>query len=348
MNNTVDSIVHFLVPEGIDDPAAPSGGNLYDRKVIAGLGALGFRVHEHSDPSALEDLPDGATAVIDGLIASAIPELLAPQANRLNLVILVHMPFGDDDESLLAPERRAFTTASAIVTTSEWSRARLLELYRLDPQRVRVAAPGVDPASPTAPHPDGSRLLCVAAVAPHKGHDILIDALAALGDDPRWTCTCVGSLTRDPGFAARIALRAKESELDDRISFPGPRVGADLAAAYASADLLVVPSRGETYGMVVTEALARGVPVIASAAKGLPEALGRAPDGRLPGVLVPPEDPAALALALRNWLRDSQLRTRLRRCALDRRATLASWDTTARRLANVLSDPLSDDLGGSA
>jgi len=348
VNRTVNPIVHVVVPEGIDDPAAPSGGNVYDRKVIAGLVALGFRVQEHTNPSVLEDLPDGATVVIDGLIASAVPELLAPQANRLNLVILVHMPFGDDDESLRGPERRAFMAASAIVTTSEWSRDRLLELYRLPPDRVHVAAPGVDAASPTLPSPDGSRLLCVAAVAPHKGHDILIDALIALEGDLRWTCACVGSLTRDPGFAARIALRAKDSGLDDRISFPGPLVGADLAAAYASADLLVVPSRGETYGMVVTEALAAGVPVIASAAKGLPEALGRAPDGRLPGMLVPPEDPAALALALRYWLRDPQLRTRLHSCALDRRATLTGWDATAKRLADVLATLLSEDVGGPA
>jgi glycosyltransferase involved in cell wall biosynthesis len=96
--------------------------------------------------------------------------------------------------------------------------------------------------------------------------------------------------------------------------------------------------------MVVTEALARGIPVIASAAKGLPEALGRAPDGRLPGILVPSGDAPALAVALRRWLQDQPLRARLRQSALDRRATLTGWDTTARSLAAVLSD----EIGGQA
>ncbi|HZM76659.1 MAG TPA: glycosyltransferase family 4 protein [Candidatus Limnocylindrales bacterium] len=328
--------LHFIVPEGVDDPAGPSGGNVYDRQVIRSLAAVGHRIQEHTTTDALEYVPANATVLVDGLIASAIPELLARQAKRLNLVILVHMLFGDDDPSLRPAEAQAFRTATAIVTTSEWSRARLLELYRPLAARVFVAAPGVEPASPTVPNPDGSRLLCVAAVAPHKGHDILIDALTLL-EELAWTCTCAGSLSRDPAFAARIALRTKESGLENRIAFPGPRVGADLAATYASADLLVVPSRGETYGMVVTEALARGIPVVASAAKGLPEALGRAPDGRLPGILVPPEDPAALAIALRRWLHDPQSRARLHRSALDRRATLTGWDTTAKRLAETFA-----------
>ncbi len=146
-------------------------------------------------------------------------------------------------------------------------------------ERVHVAEPGVEPASPTTPSPDGSRLLCVAAVAPHKGHDILIEALAELAD-LTWTCVCAGSLDRDPGFAARIALRAKESGLDDRITFAGARTGADLDSAYASADLLVVPSRGESYGMVVTEALARGIPVVALGGPG--PARGAGPGPRRP------------------------------------------------------------------
>jgi glycosyltransferase involved in cell wall biosynthesis len=335
--------LHVIVPDGVDDPGAPSGGNVYDRRVMDGLAALGLRVHEHTTAEALKTLPDGASVLVDGLIASAVPHLLAPQAHRVNLVILVHMLFGDDDPALRPAEGQAFRTAATIVTTSQWCRDRLLELYRLPADRVHVAAPGVEPAAAATPSPGGTRLLCVAAVAPHKGHDILVDALAGLAD-LAWTCTCAGSVARDPVFAARIALRAKESGLDDRITFLGPRVGADLDAAYASADLLVVPSRGESYGMVVTEALARGIPVVATAAKGLPEALGRAPNGRLPGILVPPEDPAVLAVALRQWLRDAPLRGRLRQSALDRRATLDGWEVTARRLAGVLSD----GIGGPA
>ena len=103
----------------------------------------------------------------------------------------------------------------------------------------------------------------------------------------------------------------------------GPLTGAALDAAYAAADLLVVPSRAETYGMVVTEALARGIPVLASDAGGLPETLGRDPDGRVPGVVVPSGDAAALAAALRGWLIDSGLRAELRQARARARAHAA-------------------------
>ena len=120
-------------------------------------------------------------------------------------------------------------------------------------------------------------------------------------------------------------------------AFSGLRIGDDLARAYAAADVLVLASRAETYGMVVTEALARGLPVIATAVGGLPEALGRTDDGRRPGLLVPPEDSAALAAALRGWLVDADLRQRLREAARERRSTLSGWDAPTDRIARVLT-----------
>ena len=110
----------------------------------------------------------------------------------------------------------------------------------------------------------------------------------------------------------RVREHARGHRIADRVTLVGARSGAALAASYAAADLLVLPSRGETYGMVVTEALARGIPVLATAANGLPEALGRAPDGSRPGLLVPPDDPTSLAGALRRWLAEPDLRRQLR------------------------------------
>ncbi|WP_373688851.1 glycosyltransferase family 4 protein [Verrucosispora sioxanthis] len=129
----------------------------------------------------------------------------------------------------------------------------------------------------------GSALLCVAAVARHKGHDVLVEALTTVADR-HWTLTCVGPLHREPEFVHRLRERITAGRLGDRIRLTGPLVGDRLHAAYAAADLLVHPSRGETYGMVVTEALARGVPVLATAVGGLPNALGRtaAGDGLVP------------------------------------------------------------------
>ncbi|MER7590788.1 glycosyltransferase family 4 protein [Micromonospora sp. NPDC127501] len=339
--------VHVVLPGDIDDPATPSGGNSYDRRICAGLGERGWSVHEHPVPGAwphpdpadratlggvLAAAPDDAVVLVDGLIASTVPDLLAPHARRLRLVVLVHMPLDDEAEG------RALAAARAVVTTSEWTRRRLLLRHPLRPDRVRVARPGVTPAPPTPPgSATGGRLLCVAAVTRHKGHDVLADALTVLPEVP-WTLVCVGTLAREPELVHRLRDRLAGAGLADRVRLAGPLTGAALDAAYADADLLVLPSRGETYGMVVTEALARGLPVLATRVGGVPEALGRTPDGDLPGLLVPPDDPAALAGALSWWLGDDHLRDQLRRAALARRDTLTDWPVTTALLAGVLKE----------
>jgi glycosyltransferase involved in cell wall biosynthesis len=348
--------VHVVVPEGIDDPARPSGGNTYDRRVCRGLAALGWAVHEHAVPGAwprpgeaghaalartVRRIPDGAVVLLDGLIASTAPGALVPQAGRLRQVVLVHMPLGHrppDHEAgaVRAREREVLAAAAAVVTTSAWTRRRLGELYALPADRVHVTEPGVDSACLAPGTVAGDALLCVAALTPHKGHDVLLDGLA-MATDLSWHCTCVGSLVRDPAFADRVRRRARNSGLGDRVRFPGPRSGPELDGAYAAADLLVLASHAETYGMVVTEALARGLPVLATEVGGVTEALGQGEDGTRPGLLVPPGDPAALGAALRTWLGDTELRGRLRRAARERRASLRRWPATASVLAGVLA-----------
>ncbi len=348
--------VHVVVPEGIDDPARPSGGNVYDRRVCGGLGSIGWSVHEHAVPGSwprpdaaaraalagvVQGIPDDAVVLLDGLVASTAPEVLVPQAGRLRLVVLVHMPLGHrpaDDAAGDARrrERAVLSVAAAVVTTSAWTRRRLLELYTLPPDRVHVAEPAVDPADLATGTAAGGALLCVAAVISDKGHDVLLDALAITAD-LSWQCVCVGSLERDPAYVAGLRRRARDGGLGDRVVFPGPLTGADLDRSYAAADLLVLASRAETYGMVVTEALARGLPVVAAEVGGLPEALGHGADGLRPGLLVPPGDPAALGAALRAWLGDAELRGRLRRAARERRTSLSGWSTTTSVLAGVLA-----------
>jgi glycosyltransferase involved in cell wall biosynthesis len=253
----------------------------------------------------------------------------------------VHMPLGHrppdgGSDAVRARERRVLTAAAAVVTTSTWTRRRLEELYGLPAERVHVAEPGVDAAGLAPQTAAGNALLCVAAVTPDKGHDVLIDALAT-ATDLSWRCACVGTMERDPAFAAGVRRRARDGGLADRVAFTGPRTGHDLDRAYAAADLLVLPSHAETYGMVVTEALARGVPVLAADVGGVTEALGHAPDGARPGMLVPPGDSHALGAALRAWLADAGLRARLRRAARARRALLRGWPATTSALAGVLA-----------
>jgi glycosyltransferase involved in cell wall biosynthesis len=343
--------VHFVVPAGIYDPARPSGGNTYDRRIAHGLAASGWTVHLHelagswprpdarslrSLATTLDALPDGAVVMLDGLLASPAPEALVPEAKRLRLVVLLHMPLGQDtSDDARERERKVFSAARSVITTSTWARRALLNLYSLPSDRVQVAEPGVDPAELAPGTGTAGRLLSVAAVIPAKGHDVLLDALSPLVG-LHWHCRCVGSVDRDPVFAERLRRWVIDSGMEDRVLFSGPQAEADLARSYAEADVLVLPSRAETYGMVIAEALACGLPVVAAAVGGVPEALGHGRDGRRPGLLVPPGDAGALSDALRTWLEDGDLRRQLRAAARERRGSLADWSTTTSAVAEVL------------
>jgi glycosyltransferase involved in cell wall biosynthesis len=349
--------VRFILPGDVDDVSVPSGGNTYDRRVCQGLAEAGWPVSEAAVPGAwprpdagtraelartLAALPDGAVVLLDGLVACGVPEVVVPQARRLRLAVLVHLPLADETgiapamaEELDAGERATLHAAAAVLATSPWAGRRLAAHHGLDPDRVHVVPPGTDPA-PVAPGTDGaSGLLCVAAVIPRKGHDLLARALGSLIDLP-WSCVCAGTLGREPEYVAGLRRLIEALGLHDRVRLAGPHTGERLAGSYAAADLVVLASRGETYGMVVTEALACGIPVLATAVDAVPETLGRAPDGSVPGLLVPPEDPMALADALRRWLGEPGLRRRIRTSARARRGMLSGWEVTSRRLADVL------------
>jgi glycosyltransferase involved in cell wall biosynthesis len=341
-------VVHVVVPDAIDDPLRPSGGNRYDRNVCDGLAGRGWRVHEHPIPDAwprlgrsgvealarvVSHLPDRAVVLVDGLIAGPSAPVLVPAARHVSLVVLVHMPPGEVEP--VPGEGKVLTAARAVIATSGQVRDELLRAYRLRSSAIHVAEPGVEPGPLATGTPSGAELLCVAAVAHHKGHDVL---LAALGDlaHQRWHCRCVGSVDREPRFVRAVCRQAHTAGVDGRVEFTGPRTGPALEATFAASDVLVHPARVEGYGMVVTEALAHGLPVITTTTGGLPDALGAAPDGVRPGLLVPPGDAPALANAVSTWLTDQELRARLRAAASARRIGLPTWSTTTERIEIVL------------
>src|SRR3984957_5224095 len=309
--------VHVVVPEGFDDSGQPTGGNIYDRRVCAGLAEAGWEVLVATvaatwpapGSAARADLarivsaiPDGETVLVDGLIASPTAAQLLPHTGRIRMAVLLHMPLATavdthHDASAEHSERSVLRAAAGVVVTSEWTRRQVLTRYAIPACRVHVARPGVDRVTAQA-RPVRGHLICVGVLGRHKGQDLLVEALADLADRD-WRCVLAGSLDRDPDFVDQLQTRITRLGYDHRVRLSGVLTGAALSHAYATADLLVAPSRSETYGMTVTEALAHGVPVIAAAVGGLPEALGVTADGPRPGQLVPPGDPAALAAALR-------------------------------------------------
>lgn len=320
--------VHLFAPCGFAEK--PTGGNVYDGHLRRELVARGWDVITHeADPddvsATVADIASGELVLVDSLVASWAPQAFRSRAP--GVVPLVHLIFG------VAGERELLADAGAVVATSEWTRRRLVR-ERVDPRRVHIAVPGVERARLRTGTPSGSRLVCVATLVPDKGHDVLVAALAEL-IDLDWTCTLVGSLDRDPEYVERLRKRAAQAGITDRIRFAGEVSRDELETTYAQSDLALLPSRGETYGMVVAEALMHGVPVIASKVGGVPEALGTVERGN-PGMLVRPDDPAALARALRRWLEDPSLRRWLRQLTGDRRRTLPTWSATAAAVVQAL------------
>jgi glycosyltransferase involved in cell wall biosynthesis len=347
--------VHVVVPAGFDDPGLPSGGNIYDRRVCTGLAGAGWEVQVAAvagtwpapGPAAraglarvVSALGDGEIVLIDGLIASPAAAQLLPHAGRLRMTVLLHMPLATAagthaEASALRSERAVLQAAAGVVVTSEWTRQQVLARFAIPAHRVHVARPGADRAdAPARPVP--GQLICVGVLSRQKGQDILIEALADLADRD-WQCVLAGSPDRDPDFTRQLRSAIARLGFGHRIRLTGVLTGAALGRVYGTADVLVAPSRSETYGMAVTEALAHGVPVIAADVGGLPEALGAAPDGTRPGQLIPPGDPAALAAALGDWLGNERHRQRLRAAVQQRQPALSGWDQTSREIADALT-----------
>ncbi|NBD96155.1 MAG: glycosyltransferase [Gammaproteobacteria bacterium] len=342
------------------DPDQRTGGYLYDARAVQELRRLGWTVRvvgldgrfPETDErarghllAALAALPDGARALIDGLALGGAPEAAEAHADRLRISALVHHPLADEtglpdrlQRHFLATERRALAACRLIVVTSRFGARRLRELGLSGIEPV-VAEPGVDPAPLAGPverwragnTPTGTALLCVASLTPRKGQEVLIQALATLKDRD-WSLELAGSDQRDPAYAARIESLIARQGLADRIRMLGELDHDALNVAYGRAEVVIVPSHYEGYGMVVTEALARGLPLITTQGGALAETVP--PDCSL---RVDPSDPAALGGALARWLDDERVRSSLYRQALARRRALPSWAETGRRLAAALN-----------
>jgi len=230
----------------------------------------------------------------------------------------------------------ALSAACRVVTTSHSTAHALVADYGVPQERISVVVPGTDPVAATtrAARAQGSgrvEVLSVGSLVPRKGHDLLLAALAELATLP-WRLTLVGDGSRDAGWAHALQQRAQRAGIADRVLFTGAIDATRLSALYAAADLFVLPSRHEGFGMVFTEAIAHGLPLLGTTAGAIPEAV---PAGA--GRLVPPDDLPALTAALRELLTDPDARTRLAEGARAVARSLPTWEASAARLAEVLA-----------
>jgi glycosyltransferase involved in cell wall biosynthesis len=347
----------FVVPVGL---SRPTGGNRYDQELTRALSDLGTSVEvrevagdwpEADGPARAAlaaALRSEAPVLADGLLACGAPQQVADAVAAGGRVhVLVHMPLALDIG--LTPqvaarrdalERASLRAATSVLTISAWTAAELRRRHGL--ARVAVARPGAGPA-PLAHGSDPPRLLHLAAVTPVKDQLGVVTTLAQLRDLP-WTAWLSGDDRAAPGYAATVREAIRTHRLNDRVLLTGPLTGDELHAAFAATDLLLLPSRAETWGLAVTEALARGIPAVVSAGTGAVEALtgGEPCDPReLPGAVVPPGDRCALAAALRAQLAADRVRART--AARARRSPLPSWQDTARTVLEAVPEAV---LGG--
>jgi glycosyltransferase involved in cell wall biosynthesis len=290
--------------------------------------------------------------LIDGLALGALPEAVEREAARLRIVGLVHHPLANETglapdlaARLEASERRALAAVRAVVVTSRTT-AGALQAYGVSADDVTVVEPGTDfgpPARSSRPEVPGAdsaelALLCVATLTPRKGHEILFRALAAT-PHRRWRLICAGSVDRDPATVARLRAQLDADGIADRVALVGDLDARALDAQYAAADLFVLPTLHEGYGMAVAEALARGLPVVSTATGAVDDLVtggfGR-PCDQPAGIVVPPGDEDAFAQALARVLGDADLRARLAGGARLARARLPLWPDACASMERVL------------
>ncbi|MFN3869451.1 MAG: glycosyltransferase family 4 protein [Hyphomicrobiaceae bacterium] len=340
--------VVFAVPGDID---SPTGGYGYGRRLIANLPSYGIAIRHvalpasypnptASDLAATERLlgstPPGTRLLIDGLAYGAMPADLVARLDR-RIIALVHHPLAFETgvdparkAALIASERAALALARHVIVTSEATRRTVIADYDVPDAKITVAEPGTDPASRASGTGTPMQLLSVGAISPRKGYDVLVDALATL-HDLDWRLTIAGATDRDPACVAAVRAKIAAHRLTDRITLAGTVVPATLDRFYESTDLFVLPSLYEGYGMVLAEAMARGLAIVCTTGGAAAETV---PDEA--AIKVAPGDSAALSRAIATVLGDNKLRKNMRRASWETGRTLPTWNETARRVAAAI------------
>ena len=335
----------FAVPGDLE---TLTGGYGYDRRVLALAPTLGHlrlpdgfpfpSAGEIADAVArLRTAPPDRALLIDGLAYGALPpDALAEFDGRL--IALTHHPLGletglseEASRRLVDNEREGLRHASAVIVTSMTTAETLVAEFGVPMEKITVAEPGVDPA----PRAKGSgdpvvALLAVGSIMPRKGFDTLVRAVAPLAHLP-WRLTIAGSTERDPACAASLRGLIAECALQDRIELVGELSAERLGARYDRADVFVLSSRYEGYGMVLSEAMARGLAIVTTTGGA---AARTAPDDA--ALKVAPDDARGLGEAIASLIADAPLREKLAEASWQAGQKLPGWEAAADTVTRVV------------
>ncbi|MFY0614543.1 MAG: glycosyltransferase family 4 protein [Hyphomicrobiaceae bacterium] len=355
--------VAFAIP---GDLASATGGYGYARKVLDLLPEFGINGHHLALPGSfptpsdddltltrqlLEQLPASTPVLFDGLAYGALPpDFLAGLHSPV--VALIHHPLALETgieplrkRQLLLSERNALRQAVAVIATSHLTGRVLSQEYDVASSKLTIAEPGTEPAIRSTGTGSPFTMLAVGSLIPRKGYTVLIDALRDMPeptrdeatldertrDEPAWQLTIAGALEHDPAEVNRVREAIMASGKRGRITIAGRVSDRQLALLYAKADLFVMPSLYEGYGMVLAEALARGLPIVSTTGGAAAETV---PDDA--AIKVPPGDTPALRAALETVMQDDSRRATMAAAAWDAGRALPLWPTSVERIADVL------------
>lgn len=332
----------------------PTGGYIYDRRIIEGLRGLGWQVDllglgsGFPFPSQqtvfeagrlLESVPPGTLVVMDGLALGVLPQAVASLARHHSVVALIHHPLALEAglspgqvEALRLSETQALAHVSQVITTGPSTAKELEKNFGVPAALLDVVCPGTQRAHMA--QGSGSEtlhLLSVGTVTPRKGFDILLAALEPLADLP-WTLTIAGDLTRDECAPRQLLQDIERFGFQERVHPLGVVDATQLDKLYQSADVFVLASLFEGYGMAYAEALARGLPVIGTTGGAIPDTV---PHGA--GLLVPPADVKSLTAALRTVIQDAECRARLSQGARLAAVRQPTWEQSVERFQAILT-----------
>jgi D-inositol-3-phosphate glycosyltransferase len=311
-------------------------------------------------PSVVDEFADGVAADLAGRPVDALHAnywLSAVAAHRLKheldlpLVATFHTlarvkaDAGDaEPEARVRAEVAVIGCCDAICASSPVEAEQLVELYEASPERIELVPPGVDHAFFSPGDRAGARaalglderptLLFVGRIQPLKGLSIAVQALHELRTpDARLVVVGGPSGTEGPAELERVRRTVRDLGLDDRVTFVEPQEHHRLSTYYRAADVVVVPSRSESFGLVALEAAACGIPVVAAAVGGL---CSLVEDG-VTGHLVDAREPIEYARRIDHLLADADRAAVMGRAAADR-ADRFAWSTTAGRLRRLYGD----------
>lgn len=340
--------VHFLT---MGDMQSLTGGYLYNMHMMEGLEQMGYSVNVFGtdwpwdDKSELakicrfhfEKLTVGSCILIDSLVLVKIRSSVQEFSSRLIFVGLIHLPatytFTSGKFGKLAEEEMmVLHQMKQLIVTGQFT-YNLLWKAGLNRANLWIVEPGTGPF-PQKTHykPVPSELLCIANYSAIKAQDTLIRSLYSLTDRD-WTLHLYGDKDRDKEYSAGIISFIKQLNLETRVIMHGIAMRDEITAIFLNADLFVMPSLFESYGMALTESLAHGVPVLSTRAGNIPCTV---PGGM--GILVEPGNEKELTDALLSLMDEPAKYASLCSAASKYHLDARSWDLAVIEFERIIRE----------